>query len=111
MPADRLHQSWQYRQFFQQSQVFRLSECVVFRIPNHLTHARLGMTIKARGLSVDRNRVKRLIREFFRHIRAQLKSYDYLIVIPWHKKLGHPYPLVLKTCLQKQFYHAIFPDQ
>src|SRR5579859_846614 len=57
----RLLRSWQFKKFFGKNDVFRLTECVVFRIPNDLGHFRLGVTLKARGTSVERNRVKRAI--------------------------------------------------
>jgi ribonuclease P protein component len=48
---------------------------------NDLTWARLGMSIAARILrrAVDRNRVRRLIRESFRMHQQQLPSLDIII--------------------------------
>lgn len=54
-------------------------------------HFRLGITLKARGSSVQRNRVKRQIREAFRKHAVHLGSYDYNVVIPLSKKLAHPF--------------------
>src|SRR5438128_219046 len=78
----RLRRTAQYRRFFNQSEVFRLTECVVFRIKNDLGHFRLGITLKARGNSVNRNRVKRRIREAFRTQGESLGGYDYNVVVP-----------------------------
>jgi ribonuclease P protein component len=49
--------------------------------PNDLTWPRLGMSIAARILrrAVDRNRVRRLIRESFRMHQQQLPSLDIII--------------------------------
>jgi ribonuclease P protein component len=49
--------------------------------PNDLTWARLGMSIAARNLrrAVDRNRVRRLIRESFRMHQQQLPCVDIVI--------------------------------
>ena len=71
----------------------------MFRIPNELGHFRLGVTLKARGSSVERNKVKRTIREAFRTQAESLGSHDYNVVVPAHKKMGHPYPLKLARCL------------
>ncbi len=103
----RLHHSWEYRNFFNQSEVFRLSECTVFRIPNSVGHFRLGITLKARGSSLERNRVKRQIREAFRTQQASLGNYDYNIVIPGHKKMSYPYPEKLGLCLRERLTDAI----
>jgi ribonuclease P protein component len=51
--------------------------------PNELGCARLGMVVSKRlyPLAVDRNRMRRLIREAFRHMAAGLPSVD-LVVRP-----------------------------
>ena len=86
-PEYRLHYPWEYRRFFSGSQVLRLKDCTIFRIPNPLGHFRLGITIKARGGSVERNRVKRQIREAFRLHRDILGSFDYNVVISSQREM------------------------
>jgi ribonuclease P protein component len=98
----RLHYPWEYRNFFSKNEVFRLRECTIFRVPNAKGHFRLGITFKARGSSLDRNRTKRRIRESFRGLRHELGAFDYNIVIPGHRKLLFPYPQKLATCLREQ---------
>jgi ribonuclease P protein component len=87
--------------------VFRLKECTIFRIPNELGHFRLGITLKARGSSLERNRVKRVIRESFRTQSDILGAFDYNIVIPGTKKLARPYDEKLGTCLMKDLKNAL----
>jgi ribonuclease P protein component len=87
--------------------VFRLKECTIFRIPNDLGHFRLGITLKARGSSLDRNRVKRTIRESFRTQSDILGAFDYNIVIPGTKKLARPYSEKLGACLMKDLKNAL----
>ncbi|MGZ3688494.1 MAG: ribonuclease P protein component [Bdellovibrionota bacterium] len=106
----RLHYPREYRRFFDQSQVFRLSECVVFRVPNELKHFRLGITLKARGSSLERNHVKRQIRETFRQHREQLGNFDYNVVVPASKKMAHPYPTKLGACLRKALTGVLAQD-
>jgi ribonuclease P protein component len=107
----RLLQSWQFRKFFGKNEVFRLAECVVFRIPNELGHFRLGVTLKARGSSVERNKVKRAIRESFRTQAALLGSHDYNVVVPAHKKMAHPYHLKLGRCLREELPRVLKPKR
>lgn len=49
--------------------------------PNQLAAARLGMAIAARtvGKAVSRNRLRRIIRESFRHVREDLPSVDLIV--------------------------------
>lgn len=97
----RLHYRWEFLNFFGKSEVFRLSECVVFRVQNKLGYFRLGITLKARGSSVERNQVKRQIREVFRQFGDKLGSFDYNVVIPATKKMGYPFPKKLRESLLK----------
>jgi ribonuclease P protein component len=80
---------------------------VIFRVPNELGHFRVGITMKARGMSVERNRVKRQIREVFRVTQDALGSYDYNVVVPGSRKMAHPYPLKLGACLRKELRNAV----
>ncbi|MBD8881667.1 ribonuclease P protein component [Rhodanobacter sp. 7MK24] len=50
--------------------------------PNGLPHARLGLAISKRAskLAVDRNRLKRLLRESFRNIRDRLPPVDVVVM-------------------------------
>jgi ribonuclease P protein component len=49
---------------------------------NELTHARLGMAISKRVVktAVERNRIKRIVRESFRHHQQQLAGLDIVVM-------------------------------
>jgi ribonuclease P protein component len=79
----------EFLNFFNQSDVKRLGNIVIFRIPNSLNRARIGITVKAKTNSVLRNKIKRQIREHFRLNQNQFKAADYNIVIPGHIRVNH----------------------
>lgn len=56
---------------------------LVLYVPNQLDYARLGIIVGKQHLrlAVDRNRVRRLIRESFRHERLKLKGLDLIVMI------------------------------
>jgi ribonuclease P protein component len=56
---------------------------LVLYTPNQLTHARLGIIAGKHHLrrAVDRNRVRRLVRESFRHSMEKLKGLDLIVMI------------------------------
>jgi ribonuclease P protein component len=65
------------------------------------------MTIKAKVNSVERNKLKRTIREAFRHHREALGSYDYNVVVPGNKKPQHPYPIRLRKSLRQELARGL----
>ncbi len=81
----------------------------MFRIPNDVGSFRLGITLKARGSSIERNRVKRQIRECFRVQAPLLSGYDYNVVVPGSRRLAFPYDQQLGACLRQELAHAVKP--
>lgn len=53
----------------------------IFARPNNLTYSRLGFIVagKVERLAVNRNRVKRLLRELFRVKHQQLSGLDFVV--------------------------------
>lgn len=58
------------------------AELTMLATPNSLGHARVGVTIskKRAKKAVDRNRIKRKIRETFRLTQHQLPSFDIIVI-------------------------------
>jgi ribonuclease P protein component len=79
--ANRLHHRREFLQFFSGSEVYRLALSSVFRRPNQVGHFRLGVTFKVRLSSVERNAIRRRVRESMRRLAPVLGSHDYNVVI------------------------------
>lgn len=78
----RLLDPAEFRSVFEQAERSRDSYLVVLARRNDLTVARLGLAISKKNVrkSVDRNRIKRLVRESFRHNRTALGSVDIVVM-------------------------------
>lgn len=77
----------------------------LFGTPNELPQTRLGLSIGRRlGPAVQRNRLKRLLREAFRHARHDLPAgYDLVVTARPHRRLTRDEYAELLTTLA----HAI----
>lgn len=65
--------------------------------------ARLGVVVgkKFAPLAVTRNRIKRVTRDVFRHVRAELPAYD--VVIRLSARLGSIEPVTMREELDRLF--------
>jgi ribonuclease P protein component len=72
---------------------------VVYALPNELAHARLGLSVPRRvGGAAARNRIKRLLREVFRHHQSDFpRGYDFVVNVQAH------------TPRQRDEYEALLP--
>jgi ribonuclease P protein component len=63
---------------------------VVYARPNGLPHPRLGLSTSRKvGTAPRRNRIRRLLREAFRHLQHDLPAgYDLLVVVRPHEPLS-----------------------
>lgn len=80
--ASRLTQPTQYKQVFAGARRRGDRYFTILSIPNAHEQARLGMAVSRRNMprAVDRNRIKRLIRESFRQHRADLSARDIVVL-------------------------------
>ena len=62
---------------------------LLYSLPNSLGHLRLGLSVSRRiGSAVQRNAIKRLLREAFRLLRHDLpQGYDLVIVVRRHENM------------------------
>jgi len=81
-PTSRLLTPSQYRALFKGGKRISSRGLTLIVKPNNLNHARLGMTIPKRLVkrAVDRNAIKRRIRESFRHMQLKLHGIDVVVM-------------------------------
>lgn len=81
--AARLLRPAEFKQVFDNTQWRSSSpELLLLASANTQGQARLGFVLakKQIKLAVDRNRVKRIVRESFRHHQAKLPAYDFVVL-------------------------------
>jgi len=63
---------------------------ILYHKPNQLDHGRVGIVASKRNtkLSVQRNRLKRILRESFRHHQDSLRGLDLVFVVNREAKLA-----------------------
>ena len=82
-PRDnRLITKFDFSNLFNKSRKINQSDLVLIVKPNAKEHARLGLVVgkKTAKKAVIRNRIKRVIRESFRHAHNQLKKVDIIVI-------------------------------
>jgi len=78
--ADRVRKRSEYQRIYANGQKISSKNLVLFYLENGLERPRMGMTVTRRtGGAVQRNRIKRLLREWFRQSRPELPALDLVI--------------------------------
>ena len=69
--------------------------CIVFSLPNRLDRKRIGIIASKKvGNAVERNRVKRTIREIFRQIKHQIIPSTDIVVISGKEMVVESYKVI-----------------
>ena len=79
---EKLKKRWEFERAYQKGSKYWNRDFVIYVLNTDGKALRLGITVSKKvGKSVQRNRVKRLIRESFRQLRPQMKrGYDVVVV-------------------------------
>ncbi|MDT0618873.1 ribonuclease P protein component [Salinisphaera sp. P385] len=81
-PTSRLRNASAFKQVFAQGRRQADADFVVIWAPSPAARPRLGLAISKRRArrAVDRNRIKRVVRESFRHAAAELPDVDVVVL-------------------------------
>jgi ribonuclease P protein component len=81
MKYGKIQRGWQFEKVYKEGSKFYDDLFVLYALPNNINEARIGLTVtKKIGNSVQRNRIKRLIREAFRLSNRILPGNDIVVV-------------------------------
>ncbi len=81
----RLIKQREFDRVFAAGRRLKIKGLTILRMENNLGHPRLGISIgRSFGSAVERNRVKRRLREAFRLMQHDLSAYD-LICVPYSR--------------------------
>lgn len=84
----RLTSATQFQAVYDRSVRVSVDPLLVYATPNELDHPRLGLAISRRaGGAVQRNAVKRRLREAFRLLQHDLPQFDFIISAKKHEPL------------------------
>ena len=81
MKFGKLKRSWQFARIYKEGGRYSNDLFILYILPNGTQETRLGLTVtKKIGISVQRNRIKRLIREVLRSLNEIATGSDLVVV-------------------------------
>jgi ribonuclease P protein component len=101
--ANRVVDKKDYARVFSEAERVVANYLILLYCNNSLPYCRLGLAISKKHLAkaVERNRVKRQIREFFRHHQTQCKGLDLVFIS--RPAIGGADNRMLIRCLEEQW--------
>lgn len=105
MKYGKLRKSWQFDRVYKEGVKYFDDLFVIYILPNNIQETRIGLTVtKKIGISVQRNRIKRLIRESLRLSKTIFLGND--IVIVARKSVLNSKYIDVKDSLNHLLYRA-----
>jgi len=81
MKYGRLKKSWQFSKIYKEGDKYFGNLFVLYVLPNNTHETRIGLTVtKKVGTSVQRNRIKRVIREVLRSLKEIAPGNDLVVI-------------------------------
>jgi len=81
MKYGKLKKSWQFGKVYREGGKYFGNLFILYVLPNNTEETRIGLTVtKKVGISVQRNRIKRVIREVFKSLNGIIPGNDLVIV-------------------------------
>lgn len=81
MKYGKLKRSWQFDKVYKEGEKYYNDLFVLYVLPNRVQETRIGLTVtKKVGISVQRNRIKRLIREVLRSFNGIETGNDIVVI-------------------------------
>lgn len=81
MKYEKLKRSWQFEKVYKNGSKYISEPFIIYVLPNNNKNVRIGLTVtKKVGKSVQRNRIKRVLREVFKSINGIFPGNDIVVV-------------------------------
>ncbi len=81
MKYERLKKSWQFSKVYKEGDKYFSNLFILYVLPNNTQEIRVGLTVtKKVGISVQRNRIKRVIREALRSLEGIAPGRDLVVI-------------------------------
>ncbi len=107
----RLLSASDFRELKVGSSSYKKASLIIYYKKNSFNQSRIGLSVpKKIGKSHDRNRLKRLMREYFRTSDYKFLGHDILLVVSWSRNLI-PEPVEVKESMLlknlNEFFHFL----
>jgi ribonuclease P protein component len=92
-PQYRLNRAKDFRRVFSKGKRTATRLFVIYILPNHLSYSRLGIQVQSKiGSSVQRNYIKRIVREVFRKLKPEILEQIDIVFIAGKQMIKAGFP-------------------